>query len=609
MNTNLIKDTVFKTVDFSYDGEIEFGEFDGVKVEFDGKSAKLSGNTKPQLARACFLFAMNVSEGKKNFTIEEKPRFDTLGVMVDCSRNAVLTVEATKKYIDTIVALGMNMLMLYTEDTFEVDGRPRFGYMRGKYTTEELQEIDAYADSMGVELIPCIQTLAHLMQYLKWSIENAIDEGNEKIGKIVDTSEVILCDEEETYRFIEDEIKACRKAYKTNKIHIGFDEAAGIGMGQYFKKHGLQNHFEIMLRHLDKVAEISRRYGFEPMMWSDMFFRLKTGTYYTYNFDFEKEIGERIPNVPQVYWDYYHDDELFYDEMFKKHRQLGQKIVFAGGITGRSYLTFHLYAYQNCLAAAKSALKNEIRDVLVTIWGDGGNERNITFSTPYLPIYSEYFYKGENCTEDEIKKVSEFLTKKKFSDVEIMGQSADKKGEIFRHGLGGRLFYCDILYDLSINLDSCDEIIENYTKYSQRLQVLENMKDKNYDDYHLVRLYYDILVLKATLRRDLRASYKNGNRTFLEKAVNQIIPALQTTYKEFLKTFKRMWVNSYKRFGLEVISFRIGGIICRLNDAREIISDYLSGECSNIEELDQTLLLNREEALDIELMVSPSRKF
>ena len=294
--------------------------------------------------------------------------------------------------------------------------------------------------------------------------------------------------------------------------------------------------------------------------------------------------------------------------MFKKHRQLGQKIVFAGGITGRSYLTFHLYAYENCIAAAKSTLKNGIRDVLVTIWGDGGNERNISLTTPYLPIYSEYFYKGENCTEDEIKEVSEFLTKKKFSDVEIMGQSGDKKGEIFRHGRGSRLFYCDILYDLSINLDSCDEFTERYTKYSERLQVLENMKDKNCDDYHLVRLYYDILILKAALRRDLRASYKKGDRAYLEKTVNEIIPTLQAFYKEFLKTFKRMWYSSYKHFGLEVISFRIGGIISRLDDAREIISGYLSGEYSKVEELEETPLLNREEAVDIELMITPSKK-
>jgi len=34
---------------------------------------------------------------------------------------------------------------------------------------EELKEIDDYAASLGVKLVPCIQTLAHLAQFLQWS--------------------------------------------------------------------------------------------------------------------------------------------------------------------------------------------------------------------------------------------------------------------------------------------------------------------------------------------------------------------------------------------------------------------------------------------------------
>ena len=35
--------------------------------------------------------------------------------------------------------------MLYTEDTYEVDGQPYFGYMRGRYSKEEMKEIDDFA--------------------------------------------------------------------------------------------------------------------------------------------------------------------------------------------------------------------------------------------------------------------------------------------------------------------------------------------------------------------------------------------------------------------------------------------------------------------------------
>ena len=51
-------------------------------------------------------------------------KLDHLGVMLDCSRNAVLKPEAVKRYIDILSRLGYNSLMLYTEDTYEVDNQP-----------------------------------------------------------------------------------------------------------------------------------------------------------------------------------------------------------------------------------------------------------------------------------------------------------------------------------------------------------------------------------------------------------------------------------------------------------------------------------------------------
>ena len=46
------------------------------------------------------------------------------GLMVDCSRNAVMNLTALKRFVKVISALGYDTLMLYTEDTYEVDGEP-----------------------------------------------------------------------------------------------------------------------------------------------------------------------------------------------------------------------------------------------------------------------------------------------------------------------------------------------------------------------------------------------------------------------------------------------------------------------------------------------------
>ena len=90
------------------------------------------------------------------------------GVMLDMSRNAVMKPEQVKKFAKIISGFGYNMIQLYTEDTYEVEGEPYFGYMRGRYTQAEIRDIVEYCETIGVEIVPCIQTLAHLNQIFRW---------------------------------------------------------------------------------------------------------------------------------------------------------------------------------------------------------------------------------------------------------------------------------------------------------------------------------------------------------------------------------------------------------------------------------------------------------
>ena len=77
--------------------------------------------------------------------------------------------------------MGYNTLELYAEDTYRVEGEPYFGYLRGGYTAAEIKDIDAYALQHGVELIPCIQTLAHFNNTVKLPVYR----------DIVDTADIL----------------------------------------------------------------------------------------------------------------------------------------------------------------------------------------------------------------------------------------------------------------------------------------------------------------------------------------------------------------------------------------------------------------------------------
>ena len=69
----------------------------------------------------------------------KKHRFDTLGVMIDMSRNAVMSISGLKRFLPLLKKMGYNCVMLYTEDTYEIDGEPYFGYMRGRYSKDEMK--------------------------------------------------------------------------------------------------------------------------------------------------------------------------------------------------------------------------------------------------------------------------------------------------------------------------------------------------------------------------------------------------------------------------------------------------------------------------------------
>src|SRR5690606_625701 len=117
-----------------------------------------------------------------------EPQFVTLGAMFDASRNGVLRVESMEYLLRRMALMGLNLVMLYTEDTYEVPGHPYFGYMRGRYTYDELKRIDDYAYQFGIEVVPCIQTLAHLARALQW----------DAFAPLRDTEDILLAGSDRT---------------------------------------------------------------------------------------------------------------------------------------------------------------------------------------------------------------------------------------------------------------------------------------------------------------------------------------------------------------------------------------------------------------------------
>ena len=178
----------------------------------------------------------------------QKPVFKTLGAMIDVSRGRVFTVPYLKTRFEQMGKMGYNAVMLYTEETYKLEGVPKWGYMRGGYTKDDIKELKAAADANGLEFVPCIQTLGHLEKYLRWPDADAVKCHQS----------TLLVGEPKTYELIEKMVAFWQETVGGSRIHVGMDESVGFWGHEYEKRNGKRPRFDVFLEHLQKVC-LNRR--------------------------------------------------------------------------------------------------------------------------------------------------------------------------------------------------------------------------------------------------------------------------------------------------------------------------------------------------------------
>ena len=553
----------------------------GLRVTAAGGVTVVYGRTVDAFRALGRLLGMERAE-----SFAETAHFDTVGVMFDCSRNAVLNLDGAKNLLRRCALMGINAVMLYTEDTYEVPGEPFFGYLRGRYTYDELKELDDYAATLGIEMIPCIQTLGHLEQILQWP---AYEDMRDVPG-------VLLAEEERTYALLEKMIGAASSPVRSKRIHIGMDEAHGVGTGRYKERHGEKAPFDVLNAHLDRVLQICQGKDLRPMIWSDMYFRLgsKTGDYYDKETVIPQWAIDRIPRgVDLVYWDYYHADADFYLDWIDRHRALGSEPVFAGGVWtwGRFWAALP-YAFVMTHASMTAARQKGIRDVFTTVWGDDGNEVDSFSCLPALQLFAEYAY-ADTVEMAQVTRNfagscgADFDAYVNASKIDYFATTHDGTESFSNHSKW--LLYEDVLLGIADPLVEGYDLKAYYGQLADELQAAADTGGLN------ARVQFPALIaralsLKTHLRRELQAAYLDGNLAALRDLADGEVTELRRVVDDLWRCHRAMWLATYKPFGLEVIEQRYGGLRTRLESLALRLDDYLSGKAADIPELKETPL-------------------
>ena len=542
---------------------------DGITVSFDGKKAKIVYDRKSHLCRGLGILKEKLSNKAEPFEVHEQAVVKEIGIMLDVSRNAVMNVPSIKSYLNKLALMGYDYLMLYTEDLLTVPEYPYFGYMRGRYSPEEIKEVDHYAASLGISLIPCIETLGHLERTLCWFYADSFR----------DAEDVVMVGEEKTYEFLEAIIKACAEQFSSRRIHLGLDETSHSGRGAYLDKYGYKDGKQLYAEHLEKVIEIARKYGFRPMVYSDMILQMLP--------EYELSLKQALQGADLVYWNYMCEDTEQYKKEFEKHASLDGKLLYCGSA----------WLHSGCCPDYRKAINSGTAGILackeygldsyyVSLWGDGGAETDLFSALLIIQLYAEHkFHQSVDITtiEQRLKFCTGYDAAMLWAIANIDNVDTPNRNPEINPSY--YVMWQDILYGFMDKHIAHADMKRHFTDAAAALAVFRR-EDAPYND--MVNRYLTLceaLALKAEVGLLMKQCYDEHDMDGLKNIAEYKLPLLKEKVTAAHNAYRRMWLAHNKPFGLEVSDIRYGGVISRIETAKMRIEDYCCGKIAEIEEL------------------------
>jgi|GEM_PF-899562 len=248
--------------------------------------------------------------------ITDRPQFSFRGFMLDPGRHFISVAE-TKKFLDAMAEYKLNYFHWHltedqgwriqidsypllteigawrdrtmtghlddgmTDDMISYDNDPHGGF----YTKDEIREIVAYADSLGIEIIPEIDMPGHIQSALAAYPDLGCTGGPYKVWERWGITPEVMCPGKEfTFDFVEGVIAELVELFPGRYVHIGGDEVPTVRWKECphcqarIDSLGLRGRDEepenyLMNWFIDRVAAIIEKYGKTPMMYEEAVMR------------------------------------------------------------------------------------------------------------------------------------------------------------------------------------------------------------------------------------------------------------------------------------------------------------------------------------------------
>ena len=303
--------------------------------------------------------------------INDWPDFANRGVMLDVSRNRVLTLKTAKMVIDRLAGWKINQIQLYTEHTFAYQRHPVVWAEASPYTAADILELDAFCRERYIELVPNQNSFGHMHNWLNHDeyrhLAEAPDGAMTPWGFFRKGPFGLAVTEPGSLKLIQELYDELLPNFSSRQVNIGGDETYDLGQG---KSKALVEEKGVGRVYLDYLLSLYREVkarGHTMQFWGDIIVK------------YPELVAELPRDAIALEWGYEADHP--FDENSAVFAQSGIPFyVCPGTATWNSIAGRTDNAMENLRNAAANGLKHGAIGLLNTDWGDRGHWQPLTAS-------------------------------------------------------------------------------------------------------------------------------------------------------------------------------------------------------------------------------------
>jgi hypothetical protein len=193
--------------------------------------------------------------------VRDWPKMAMRGIHDEISYGQVSTMENFKDMIRFLADFKMNTMIIYFEDTFRFKRYPTIGEGRGALSREQVDELEAFARPLGVEIFPVFEMLGNQGALLM------LDEAR-PFAEYPGAHSFSVSDD--AFDFLKNCFEEMADAFDSKYFHAGLDESWDLGFGKSEELVKRAGRGPAHAAHYRRINDLLKGRGKTMIMYGDI---------------------------------------------------------------------------------------------------------------------------------------------------------------------------------------------------------------------------------------------------------------------------------------------------------------------------------------------------